>query len=138
MAQSKDTGQELHSLAEGWATEDRSPNIAHQPKSSCNREQRLPSSPHPATATHTSTCCPTFLTRKPNLSSAQIFAKPPSLQHIPILDGLQIILLKHLSSSLTTPKYSCLPHLEHSSANRDHYNTSRNDLQRKPLPARPI
>lgn len=59
MAQSKDTGQEFHSLAERWASEDdRSPNTGqHQPTSpSYNREQRLPSSPHPAIATHTPPC----------------------------------------------------------------------------------
>lgn len=123
MAQSKDTGQEFHGLAEGWASEDRSPNRRqYQPKSpSCNREQRLPSSPHPAIATqHTSTCCPTFLTRKPNLSSAQIFAKAPSLQHLPTLDRLQIFLPKSLSSLSGPPSQpqstpishiSCIPQL---------------------------
>lgn len=122
MAQSKETGQEFHSLAEGWASqEDRSPDTGqHQPKSpSHNREQRLPSSPHPAIATHTPPHAALFsqlesptsplLTSLPNLPLLNTF--PPLIGCRSSFQNLCLLSMCPSSQpqSTTISHISCIP-----------------------------
>lgn len=144
MAQADGTVPQSHGLADRWAGEEvRSSNTGQrQPLCDLNLLPAMGNRDYPPAHTQiiaTRTPLHVVLLSQLDRPSPPLIrvAKPPSLHH-PCQAADPPSLFPFFSQCVLphTPKAFLPP--THSSANRDHCNISREHLQRKPFPARPI